>query len=230
MTRRSLLLTAALALGAGPLAGQTIDNDESLRRLRVDKFILPEFPERLRQEGHAKGIVTVAIGRDGEGRVTDVFVLASTHPLLTQTVVSAVQKWKFARPGDLALPGKEIVPIVRFLFGARGLAAQEPAVDENAPILLPSFSDLDEMPKPLNHPMPHIRGNSTAPEEGGTATVRYFVDETGKVRVPVVIDCTAPEFGRAAIAAVEQWTFEPPRIAGQPTICREMELFKFAKP
>jgi len=67
-------------------------------------------------------------------------------------------------------------------------------------------------------------------DAGGTVTVKFFVDETGKVRVPIVIACTTPDLGRAAISAVEQWTYEPPRAANQPTIVLETETFSFKKP
>ena len=60
--------------------------------------------------------------------------------------------------------------------------------------------------------------------------MKFFVDETGRVRVPIVVDCSVPELGRAALAAVEQWRFEPPRIAGHKTIVLETQTFSFGPP
>jgi TonB family protein len=160
--------------------------------------------------------------------------------MLTQSVVNAVNQWKFARPANVAPPGAEIVPVIRFLFSAKGvafvtaltgsLASKDRDVNENAPVIVPSFAELDTPPRPINHPMPRITGTLAGDATGGSATVKFFLDETGKVRVPIVLECTSVELGRAALAAVEQWTFEPPRAAGQPTIAIETETFAFAKP
>ena len=235
--RLLLLCFAGLALVA-PVRVQAQNNDTSVQKLRLDKFVMPEFPEFVRLSGINKGVVTVAIGRDGEGRVTDVLVLSSTEAQLSQSVTTAVRQWKFALPANPA-PGREIVPIVRFFFTAKGisivsaltgsLAAKDQGMEENSPVILPSFADLDTPPKPIAHPMPRFAGALADRANGGTVTVRFFVDETGKARVPIVVDCSAPELGLAVLSAVEQWTFEPPRAAGQPTIVLETETVTFGR-
>ena len=230
------LIVAATVAGVG---AQAPNNETSVQKLRLEKFVLPDFPEFVRLAGNQKGVVTAAIGRDDEGRVTDVLILSSSHALLTQSVVTAVKQWKFARPANVTPPGSEIVPIIRFLFSSKGvafvtaltgsLANKDREVKENAPVIIPNFAELDSIPKPVNHPMPRITGSMVGDGDGGTATVKFFLDEIGRVRVPIVLECSTPELGRAAIAAVEQWTFEPPRAAGQPTIALEIETFTFAK-
>ncbi len=231
-----LCLCAAVALAA-PLSAQQPNNDSSIQKLRVTKFVMPEFPDFVRLTGNNKGVVTVAIGRDSEGRVTDVLVLDSTHPRLSQSVVHAVEQWKFTLPANPPPADRPIVPIVRFLFTAKGisivsaltgsLASKDRDINENAPVVLPTFAELDRPPKPVSHPMPRFTGARTGVEAGGTATIKFFVDETGKVRVPIVVECSTPELGRAALAAVEQWRFEPPRAAGHETIAIETETFSF---
>jgi TonB family protein len=234
---RSLLLCfAGLAL-ASPLAAQAPNNDASLKKLRVANFVMPAFPEYVDLTGSTKGVVTAAIGRDAEGYVTDVLVLTSTHVQLSRAVVDAVKKWKFELPGNVAPTGKQIFPVVRFVFSAKGVAvvsaltgsldAKEREITDDSPVLLPSFADLDSVPKPLNHPLPTFTGSAAARAVGGSASVRYFVDQEGKVRVPVVTECSTPEIGQAALSAVEQWTFEPPRAAGHATIALETGVFTF---
>ena len=237
MSRPLLTLGAAFAVLASALATEAPNNEDSLHKLRVEKFVMPEFPDFVRSSGNNRGMVTAAIGRDAEGYVTDVLVLSSSNAQLSRSVVDAVRKWKFARPGNLAPMGQQIFPIAKFLFSAKGiavvsaltgsLASKDRDVDENSPVILPSFADLDTVPKALNHPMPRFTGTLAARVAGGTATVKFFVDEDGKVRVPVVTECTAPELGLAALAAVEQWTFEPPRANGHSTIALETGLFTF---
>ena len=239
MIRLFLTLCAALAVPARPLFADEWTNEKSVQVLRLEKLVLPEFPGYVRATGNGRGIVTAAIGRDPEGRVTDVLVLDSTHALLSQAVIAAVKEWRFKLPANPSPRGKEVHPIVRFVFGSKGvvvvsaltgsLAAKTTEVKDNSPVILPSFADLDSVPKPVNHPMPRFAGATAERIVGGSATVKYFVDETGKVRVPIVVDCTSPELGLAALAAVEQWTFEPPRIGGRPTIALEMGEFTFDK-
>jgi TonB family protein len=233
---RLLLCLVGLATIA-PAYAQDASNEKSVQKLRLAKFVMPEFPEFVRQAGTTRGVVTAAIGRDAEGQVTDVLVLSSTHALLSQSVTNAVRQWKFVLPANPAPADKPILPIVRFIFSARGisivtaltgsLAAKDRDVDEKAPVVLPSFAELDEPPKALNRPMPRFTGAMAERAVGGTVTVRFFVDETGQARVPIIIECTTPELGLATLAAVEQWRFEPPRAAGQPTIVLETETFTF---
>ncbi len=236
---RLLLCCAGIALLPAVLADEPA-NDTSVAKLRLDIFVLPEFPDYVRASGNHKGVVTVAIGRDAEGRVTDVLVLDSTHPRLTQTTTNAVRQWKFKLPANPAPVGHEVVPIVRFLFTSKGiaivsaltgsLASKDRDVNENAPVILPSFADLDSPPVPINHPMPRFTGRLAEAAQGGTVTVKFFLDETGKVRVPIILECSAPELGLATLAAVEQWTFTPPRAAGHETIALETQTFAFGSP
>lgn len=238
MNRPTLLICAALTALTSSLAALPPNNDASLKKLRVANFVMPAFPEYVDLTGSSKGVVTAAIGRDAEGYVTDVLVLTSTHVQLSRSVVDAVKKWKFELPGNMAPTGKGIFPIVRFVFSATGVAvvsaltgsldAKQDEVTDDSPVLLPSFADLDSVPKPINHPMPTFTGSAAARAIGGTASVRYFVDQDGKVRVPVVTEASSPEVGLAALSAVEQWTFEPPRAAGRATIVLETGVFTFA--
>jgi len=239
MSRLLVILCAALAALTGRLLAEApSSNDDSIQKLRLDKFVMPEFPDYVRMTGSSKGVVTVAIGRSAEGYVTDVLVLSATNARLSRSVVEAVRKWKFALPGNLAPNGQQIFPIVRFLFSAKGiavvsaltgsLASKDREIEETASVHLPSFAELDEVPKPIVHPMPQFTGATAERAIGATATVKYFVDEEGKVRVPVVTECSSPEIGQAALSAVEQWTFDPPRAAGRSTIALEMGQFTFA--
>ena len=240
MTRPLLTLCAALTALASLFAAETPNNETSVQKLRVEKFVLPDFPDFVRLSGTGKGMVTVAIGRDGEGRVTDVLVLDSTSAKLSQATVTAVEQWKFKLPANPAPIGHDVVPIVRFIFTTKGvqmvtaltgtLAAKDREVNEKSPVILPSFADLDTPPKAISHPMPRFTGALAERAAGGTVTVKFFVDETGKVSVPIILDCSVPELGRAALAAVEQWRFEPPRAAGHETIALETQTFGFGPP
>ncbi|MBI5766188.1 MAG: energy transducer TonB [Verrucomicrobia bacterium] len=241
MIRRPVIVCLSSLALLALLPAQPADNDASIEKLRLVNFVMPDFPEMLRASGHHRGVVTVAIGRDAEGLVNDVLVLDSTHTRLTLSTVEAVKRWKFARPANLQPPGRPIVPIVRFFFGTKGvvmvptsggLVGRDRGYDrfDNPPVELPSFADLDAVPKPIHAPRPKFTGSAAGRVEGGSAIVKFFVDETGKVRVPIVLECSTPELGLAALAAIEQWTYEPPRLAGRPTIAIETGTVTFARP
>ena len=121
MTHLRLLLCLVGLAVAVPGHAQEAANENSVQKLRLAKFVLPEFPEFVLQTGNNRGVVTVAIGRDGEGIVTDVLVLASTHALLSRSVTKAVEQWKFALPANPGPADKPILPIVRFIFTAKGI-------------------------------------------------------------------------------------------------------------
>jgi TonB family protein len=205
--------------------------------LRLDKFVIPDFPIFLQMTGVTRGTVTVAIGRDLEGNVDDVLVLESSHLRLTRAAIAAVKKWHFKYPANQPAEGVAIVPIVRFLFSASGVAvvpaltgtlsASPEHIRPDAPVLLPALSDLESSPKPLEQPMPRISSSLRERLAGGTATVKFFVDQDGSVRVPVILDASAPELGQAAVAAVAHWRYDPPRIAGKPTIVIGTQTFAF---
>jgi hypothetical protein len=241
MLRSRLMAWFAGLFVAAPLLAVNIDNDESIEKLRLVKFAMPEIPAIVLETGDSQGVVTVAIGRDAEGLVNDVLVLDSTHARLTGVVVKAVKQWQFARPSNVQISSTQIVPIVRFFFSSRGIVllptaskltteVQHRDFHDNPPVVLPTFADLDHVPQPVHQPMPTFTGAQAQRFMGGSATVRFFVDETGKARVPIVLETTSLDLGNAVVAAVEQWMFDPPRAAGRPTIAVVTETITFAAP
>jgi hypothetical protein len=50
------------------------------------------------------------------------------------------------------------------------------------------------------------------------ALVTFFVDETGRVRLPSVESAASPLLIPNAIKAVSHWSFKPPTVAGKPVL------------
>jgi outer membrane biosynthesis protein TonB len=46
--------------------------------------------------------------------------------------------------------------------------------------------------------------------------LHLVVDDKGIVRLPTVDESASPAFAKAAIEAVNKWTFEPAKFDGQP--------------
>jgi hypothetical protein len=61
MFRRSVLVGLAGLVLAAPVRAQPSDNDASLEKLRLAKFVMPEFPEIVHADGVHCAVVTVAI-------------------------------------------------------------------------------------------------------------------------------------------------------------------------
>lgn len=234
MSPRPLLLLTAALLGPA-IAAAAPNNTGTVEELRLDKFVQPDFPASVRAAGQQRGVVTVAIGRDAEGRVTDVLVLDSTDARLTEAVKEAVAEWRFARPANQPSTAGPVVPLVRFLFKAGGIAMVTPSAHaqgarnaETAPVILPTVAELDGEVKPMTQPLPQLRTAAPRPDVAASATVKYFIDETGHVRVPVVLEASSVEMGEAALHAIAQWRYPAPRVAGRPSLAIEIQTFRFA--
>lgn len=232
--RALLALFAAATLSLPALTAAT-DNDESARQLRLEKFVLPEYPTMLQHEGVTAGTVVLAVTHDAVGKPTDIFIVEASRPEFADAVREAVRDWRFAPPAaSTAVP---TVPLVRFYFSSKGFVlmsmpsaantAATAGLQRNGPVELPDFAELDAKPNAVQQPMPRFPAALAGRVTKGTANVRFFVDAEGRARVPVVTDASSPEFAAAAAAAVAQWRFDPPRLNGKPVVAVERWSFKF---
>jgi TonB family protein len=223
---------------AGFVAAAPADNQESVRALRLTHFVLPMFPSPVRIDGLVTGDAVVAISRDAAGQVLDVLALEATHAGFAEAAVEAAKKWRFAPlPADAMQP--QLVPLVRFMFteggvvfvggpvGKAGRAKTGLASFFQPSYRATSFDDLDTKPKALHQPMPAAPAGLRGKAARGHASVSFFVDTEGRVRVPAVVEASAPEFGAAAIGTVSQWRFDPPRRQGEPACAMERWSFNF---
>ena len=65
-------------------------------------------------------------------------------------------------------------------------------------------------------------------EKVHTVTVEFYIDEQGTVRMAAVPRESAGDvYAAAAVAAVEQWRFEPPLRKGEPVLVLAQQEFKF---
>jgi TonB family protein len=64
--------------------------------------------------------------------------------------------------------------------------------------------------------------------EAHDVTVEFYIDEQGRVRMAAVPREAADDiYSAAAVAAVEQWRFEPPLRKGKPVLVLVEQLFRF---
>lgn len=227
----------AVAVLVAPLPLLRAANDESLKELGVVTMVTPEFPDMARYDGLAEGHVTLAFRRTPSGEPQDILVLESSHPRMASAAVAAMRAWRFQptrEPADLEVRtvrisfrlrgvvvfpyGKDVMQVTE--SGGHGLVAPKP-------VKVPRMQSMTQRPKALNQPMPDYPSALVAKRLEGRAAVRFFVDEDGKVRLPEIIETTAPEFGAAALAAVAQWRYEPPKAGTRRIVAEDHWQFLF---
>lgn len=237
-TPTMLAQLCAFAVLAAPLALSGADNAGLAAQLGLTRFVEPEFPDAARLDGFATGHVTVAVSHNARGEPIDILVLVATHPKMAEAAVNAVREWRFTpgdNPADLAPHtmriGFKMQGVVVFPFGKNHV--EDPEGDTrfiklSEPVKVPRVQALARKPRALVQPMPAYPAALAPRQVEGTAAVRFYVDEEGRVRLPELIEATTPEFAEAALAAVAQWRYEPPQAGGRRIVATDHWTFKFA--
>lgn len=230
-------VAAALSLGAATQASDTAPAGLS-KTMRLERYVEPMFPLQLRNTSVGEGFVQVQLLVAADGQLQELFVSAYSHPAFAETVERAVRDWGFraADPAQTAdLPQRYNL---RFSFQREGMIVvqgdfeetiraflRHPLPDKGVEIC--KLRDLDTMPEAVNLVVPAYPAELKQQKVQGAATVSFFIDEEGRVRVPSIVEATRPEFARAALEAVRQWTFAPPLRKGAPTRVLAVQDFTF---
>jgi TonB family protein len=179
----------------------------------------PEYPFAMRASG-MRGEVVVSFIVDIEGRVRNAHVVRSLNPSFDDPAIDAVRKWRFepATADNLPVPKSMQVPIIFTLdhlsHGGKDAVTLEKKADQSK---LPPELRYDTAPKLVGAVRPVYPYEALKAKRKGSATVRYIVDERGAIAHTKVIEASAPEFGAALLAAVEQFAHDPALREGRPT-------------
>jgi TonB family protein len=199
---------------------------------------MPSYPPVLQLEGITRGRAVMALSIDAEGRVKDILPLAYTDRRFARVSEEALREWRFAP----ARYNGEPVPVqleLRLDFTLEGAVVTANITDhyifdrfENAGHNALSYqpigrSKADHAPVLVSGGKP---GYATiAAKEGiaGRVTVRFYIDETGAVRLPAIETAGNPYLMDQAISAVRTWKFEPITSRGQPVLVVARQEFNF---
>lgn len=230
-------LCAAAVVLATPLSLLGAINEDVIRELKLTKYVEPDFPAMARLEGLGEGHVALAIGRTAAGEPTDILVLQATDSRLAESAIEAAREWRFKPsndPADLVTRtvriGFRLNGVVVYPFGKRHIEEVLHAVSDiklREPVKVPRVQSLAQAPKALAQPMPAYPVALQSKAIEGSAAVRFYVDQEGRVRLPEVIEATTPEFADAALAAVAQWRYEPPQERGRSIVASDNWAFQF---
>jgi TonB family protein len=97
--------------------------------------------------------------------------------------------------------------------GARALFVE--SSDDFARVRMVAWEDLDEKPVRIEAA---TADPAVARPTHGNADLSFVIDETGAVRVPTVIAASDYAIGLAALDAIKEWKFTPPRRRGEPVL------------
>lgn len=234
---KPLLITlAALALAATTLPAQT--TIPGFQSMKIEATDMPSFPAPLIARGITRGTVRVVIKVDETGRLEDWLVIGYSHQALARTAVESLKRWRF-RPARIGTEPVVAQSEIAFHFRAEGVVVSQNMVEhflnrarseepplEYEPVTL---RELDRIPTPLNVVSPIYTPEMARRGLRGDIIIEFFIDEQGRVRLPVVPGEQEPELSMAALDAVSQWTFEPPTRRGKPVLVQARQRFQFAE-
>jgi TonB family protein len=198
----------------------------------IVQTVAPIFPPQMVSAGITSGSVKFVIKVDKTGKLVDLLAIEYTQRPFADEATKAVSQWTFAP----ALVGKEPVGWVRELnlyFCNNGMTVtydngEAPShfkmtdhSNEKIEYHACSLRDLDRIPVPI-HVVPPA---AALQPDAGEVRVEFYIDEEGRVRIPVARETPDVAFANAAVDAVSQWQFEPPTSKGKPVIVHVVQIF-----
>lgn len=239
----SFLFAATLVqpLFAAVSATSAAPTESDRPTLVIKKMVEPRMPARALDIGLAEGEVRVVISVDSTGTLTEWLVVGYTHPRLVEPVVDTIKRWEFEAPRWHGQP-VSLQREVKINFENKGTVVSldfahfmEAYMAQRFPerfVFRPrTLKELDRIPTPITATRPYFAKAPVVPGAAKPAatdvTVEFYIDETGAVRMPSVLESSDPDLSASAVEAVRSWRFEPPTVKGRPVLVRAQQTFHF---
>ena len=237
LMKTRLLLFALMPVLAGVAAAQKAPTPTDRPTVVFKRQAEPVFPRNLLELGVTEGEARVVISIDTTGEVVDHLVVGYTHPDLAQAAVAAIKRWQFEPPVWHGQP-VSVQREMRFNFEGRGVVV---TMDVSSYVAMRTMSmfaenyvyrpvtmqEIDRIPTPLSTPAPLYPLSLYEANRGAVATVEFYIDESGNVRMPSVVESEDMDAATSAIATVRDWKFEPPTRNGKPVMVKVQQTFRF---
>lgn len=207
-----------------------------IQNARFKHYVEPWITRAL-HEATPEGELLLIVDINDDGTVSDWIVTRADHHSMVKAVDRVVGEWTFhpAKIDDKPIP---IVISLIFTFTKRGTSLVEGNLVDlylksihhfrEDVVLVRSFTELDRLPEPVDIVRPVISRDIPEDERSGAVVVNFFIDETGKVRIPVIEPFEGNRgLADAAYNAILQWQFKPPTVKGKPVIVQVKQPFNF---
>jgi outer membrane biosynthesis protein TonB len=179
----------------------------------------PELPPHLRTNG-GSGYSVVAVTVGADGRVTDAVGIEASDQGCIDAVLAVAREWVFAPVADPPTePRREVLhyrfrssDVVNVLSGPE--AAVPGDTGDVAKIRTVPWSEMNPAPERL----PPEVGDAPPARIRGTAEINFIIDETGRVRVPAIVEASDWDAALVALDDVTDWRFSPPKYEGRPVL------------
>jgi TonB family protein len=200
-----------------------------------DIVTLPEieFPTQLLHRGVTTGEVHVMVKIGPDARLIDALVTAYTHKPFADATLAALPRSTF-RP--LQVDGQPVTTLTELVvrFEASGMLIVERFGGDSTNLQPGKFAYQPCEPGRLDRPLAPITAQSPVyPTElrqqgvSGSVVLEYYIDESGRVRMPRVSSAANDILAGLSLLAVEQWQFQPPSSQHQPVLVRVRQKFDF---
>ncbi|AWI10373.1 hypothetical protein CKA38_14900 [Ereboglobus luteus] len=220
-----------------PPEGVSIDSyceKEPERVIMVD----PVFPYELATTGKS-GEAVVRFTVSDTNKIRDIEVLSASDPECGRSLVAALEG-SYIKAGTKTLKPASLRMTWRHVFKQ---PPAEPVINANGEIAESSemrmirhlangnevlgARGLDGRPRPVWRAAPVPPRAFAGKEVKGETTIEFIIDREGRACLPRIVQASHPEFGWAAVTALNQWVFDPLTRGGQPTEARVRVPFSF---
>jgi len=192
------------------------------------------YPLALLHKGITEGEVHLLLKISPDARLIDTLVTSYSRKELADFTLETLERAKFQPLRENERPVTTVVGFI-MRFESRGMIVIErhaaDRVDDTHPALL-TYEPCD--PRRLDKPLEAITVVSPAysrelGQQGaiGSVVLDYYVDESGRVRMPVIRQSEHQALAGLSLAAIEQWQFKPPVSRNKPVLVRVQQKFEF---
>ena len=208
--------------------------------LRVTEMRDVTFPYSLAQRGVREGLVEALVSIGTDGRTADALIVSYTARELADIAVDLLKDCSFEPVTRNGVP-TPVRTRLSFRFEAKGIVIGQTEGEYLQMYMgrlfphertqkIATMADLDRVPKPTKVVSPSYAAaaeNAPAASAGRRVTIDFYIDETGRARMPVLDQGEHGPLAEAAAAALLEWQFEPPTRRGEPVIVNARQEFRF---
>ncbi|MBI2512614.1 MAG: TonB family protein [Opitutae bacterium] len=223
MKTSRILASFSLAAALVCSAGESVAPGEAV--------VLPDlaFPLQLLHRGVTSGEVHVMLKVGPDMRLKDALVTAYTHKAFADATLAALAQGTFHPQRIDGQPVTTLVPLI-VRFEVNGLLVVERFANSETELRAGDFAYQPCEAARLDRPLQILAAPSPGCLQGvrGQVIVEYYVDESGRVRMPEIVEAENAVLAGLSLQAVEQWQFTPPSCKGRPVLVRVRQAFVFA--